>query len=314
MQRATSNWPEKILSVAAAIVLYLAYRIGTLEERYFSVPLEIVSAESFVTVGDADESVRIGLRGQPDDIFLVLEDDVEAYVDLTSFGEGQFRAPVLVRKTGTAQDLEIEISVEPLEITMTQEAVLTRRVDIYPSVVGEPLSGFELVDYSISPLLVELKGSRSVVESIQGVATEEVVLDGRAEDFSVSIPISLPDPSIEIVGREIVDFTGIVRPIVIAERYRSLPIEADGLPPGYVATFSASSADIRVRGESLVLELLAPDSFRLTIDLSEVDSIGVFDLDLIAELPAETELLGIIPERIGVTISRANAVLDGDGL
>ena len=40
-ERAAHNWPVKVLSVALAILLFLFYRISTLEERFFSVPLEL---------------------------------------------------------------------------------------------------------------------------------------------------------------------------------------------------------------------------------------------------------------------------------
>ena len=43
-----NNWPAKILSVVAAIILFLSYRIGTLEERYFTVPLQIRVNESYM--------------------------------------------------------------------------------------------------------------------------------------------------------------------------------------------------------------------------------------------------------------------------
>ena len=35
-----SDWPAKIISLAAAALLFLFYRVNTMDERFFSEPLE----------------------------------------------------------------------------------------------------------------------------------------------------------------------------------------------------------------------------------------------------------------------------------
>ena len=44
--RMVHNWPVKAMSIAAAALLFLFHRISTLEERYFSVPIEILVDEN----------------------------------------------------------------------------------------------------------------------------------------------------------------------------------------------------------------------------------------------------------------------------
>ena len=51
LERIAHNWPVKVLSVALAVLLFLFYRISSLEERFFSVPLDLRINENLVPAG-----------------------------------------------------------------------------------------------------------------------------------------------------------------------------------------------------------------------------------------------------------------------
>jgi YbbR domain-containing protein len=118
---AVKNWPAKVISVALALILVIFHQMSTLEERFFSAPLRVEGANTLLPSGPYARTIRISLRGDPASINPILEDDIEAFVDLSRYAEpGEHRVPVQVRKKGLAQDVEpLEISVEPLEIPMT---------------------------------------------------------------------------------------------------------------------------------------------------------------------------------------------------
>ena len=77
------NWPAKIISVVAAIMLFLFYRATSLEERFFSVPLNVIVNESYAVASEVPKSVKVTLRGSEENIFLILEDDIEVYADFS---------------------------------------------------------------------------------------------------------------------------------------------------------------------------------------------------------------------------------------
>lgn len=300
--RLTSNWPVKILSVTAAIVLHLAYRIGSLEERFFSVPLEVVTNSANVAVGEVVGSVRVTLRGPADDIFLILENDIEVYVDLTRHGEGRFRVPVMVRKMGTAENSDLEVAVQPLEVTVTQEALVRIVRDVFPEVIGTTSQGFELVEYLIEPPTVEIEGPRSIVEEVESIETVEIDLSRRAADFSVRASLVSSD-AFDIIGAKIVEFSAKIRPVVVVERFESIEIVVDSLAPGLTALLSESEGSMRVRGESLLLETLNGEEFRLHVDAAEIDAAGVYELTVTAEPLEGTEIVAVAPARISLTVT-----------
>ncbi len=307
VERLLSNWPVRILSVVAAIVLYLFYRIGSLEERFFSVPLSVYVGASFVAVGDVAESVRVSLRGAPDEIFLILEDDIEAYVDLTEHDrEGQYRMPVMIRKRGTAQIGDVEITVDPLTVTVTQERKVVRTLDVYPVVSGFPAEGFELAEYDIDPSSVEVEGPRSAVETLTRIRTETIDLSRRAEDFAIRVRVQVPDPLATIVGSDIVEFSGRIRPIVVAKLFDSVPVVVTGVEAGLVAEPTESTGEIRAGGPMLTVNALVSSDFSLIVDCTGITEPGSYELPVAPVLPRGTTEISARPTRVTVVLSSEN--------
>jgi YbbR domain-containing protein len=121
--KVVEKWPAKVLSVAAALILFVFHRMSTLESRFFSVPLQVEIGAGFVPVNSYPRLVRVTLRGDANSVFSIAEDDIEAYIDLSKYAApGWYRSPVQIRKKGSALDVEpLEISVDPLEVAVQIE-------------------------------------------------------------------------------------------------------------------------------------------------------------------------------------------------
>jgi len=130
LSKLTEKWPVKILAIAAALVISIFYRMNTLETRFFSVPLQIRTNESLVLANSISNTVRISLRGEPEVIQQILEEDIESYIDLARYtNEGTFKAPVQIRKKNSALGITpLEISVLPIEIIIELEHSAKRTI------------------------------------------------------------------------------------------------------------------------------------------------------------------------------------------
>ena len=179
------NWPAKIISVAAAIMLFLFYRATSLEERFFSVPLDVIINEGYAVSSSTPASVKVSLRGSEENIFLILEDDVEVFADFSKHdSEGQFREPLKFLKTGSARNIEgLEIKLDPSEITLELERKVSRSVKIQPQLSGYPAKGHELDQYILSTEEVFVEGPASHVEQLEFIPTEEISLEGGMKTF-----------------------------------------------------------------------------------------------------------------------------------
>ena len=210
--RITEKWPVKVLSLAAALIISVFYRMNTLETRFFSAPLRIESNETLIPASSFASSVRVSLRGEADGIQPILEEDIEAFIDLGRYtSEGNYRVPVQIRKRGSALGVEpLEISVLPIEIPLLLEQKIRRNVPVFPVLQGTVADGYELTYQALIPASVVAEGPRSVLDNHIEFSTEIINLDRRYDDFSIMVNIINENPLISIHGNMMLEFRGSI--------------------------------------------------------------------------------------------------------
>ena len=215
----TEKWPVKVLSLAAALIIFVFFRMNMLETRFFTIPLIIESNETLLPATTFASSVRISLRGEADGIQPILDEDIEAFINLARYsGEGFYRVPVQIRKKGSALGVEpLEISVLPIEIPLTLERKITKNINVYPVISGTVAAGYELTNQSLLPGSVVAEGPRSALDSHLEFNTETINLDRRHDDFSIMVNIINENPLITIHGNTMLEFRGSIRRIVREE-------------------------------------------------------------------------------------------------
>ena len=304
LERLFSNWIVKILSVAAAVVLFLFQRVGSLEERFFSVPLAYYVDDFFVVTDISVGSVRINVRGAEEEIFLVLEDDIEAYVDITAHrSEGIFKSPVLLRKTGSAETVDVEMRVEPLKATVTIEQRISMELEITPQLSGYPAVGYELIQHLTTPGAVEVSGPRSRIESLDRLQTAVVDLDGRKADFSVRVPVQIQDDMVSLIGSSIVEVHGIIREIIVRRTFEAVEIRYSNLLPSLSADGPENLGSLSFSGPQLVLESLRAGDFVLDVDCEEITEPGVYELTVVPEGPGRVSIVSFQPAVVNISVS-----------
>jgi YbbR domain-containing protein len=211
----TEKWHVKILSVAAALFISVFYKMSTLETRFFTVPLKVESANMLVPASSYPQTVKIKLRGENNSIFPILEEDIEAYIDLGKYpGEDTYRIPIQIRKKGSALGIEpLEITVEPVDILVKLEKKLIRSVNISPSFRGFPDEGYEMTSQLLIPSSVVAEGPRSNMEALYEFNTGIIDLGGRYEDFYVIVNIVNNDPLIITHGNKMVEYHATIQPL-----------------------------------------------------------------------------------------------------
>lgn len=304
LDRIIDNWPAKVLSIAIAIVLFMFHRMSALEERFFSVPLNIESNETLVPASSYPRMVRVTLKGEANVINPIIENDIEPYLDLTRYTEkGVYNVPVLIRRKGTAAGVDpLEVQVEPLEIAISVEEKLTRTVPVTPSFRGFLESGYELASYEIEPSLVDVSGPASLVLSVDDVMTDFIELTGRKEDFSVFVNLLNRDSLLTIQGQGMVEFRAFVQQSVSIRNYERLPIVISGLQEGFIARPKVNFGSIRLQGNVNDLDTYEPEASILSLDCSDIQEEGVYLLPLLVSAPPGFTVLRYDPVEITVEV------------
>ena len=300
---AVEKWPAKVLSVAAALLLFVFHRMSTLETRFFSIPLRVEISADFIPVNSYPRLVRVSIRGDADSIYPIVEDDIEAYIDLTKHrAEGWYRSPVQIRKKGTALEVEpLEISVEPLEIAIQLDQKIRRTIPLSAHTQGTVAPGFELVSQSLTPHQVTIEGPLSIAGSVAELSTELVDLEGRNESFTVTARIVNPDPLIVIRGTVTAEFQALIRPLIPARNIDGIPIALNGLDPRFEA--DSGTGSVRLEGPRDLLDVFVPSPGFLSLDCSGLNGPGTYNLPVLIALPDGLRALRCEPEELALTVT-----------
>jgi YbbR domain-containing protein len=306
LARIAENWPPKVISVAVAIVLVVFHRMSLLEERFFSVPLNVETDGSLIPSSPYPGMVRITLRGDANTIYPVLEDDIRAYVDLDGYIEpGTYRAPVLIRKHGTAMRAEaLEIAVDPLELILTLDERLSKTVTLQAGFRGVVGSGYELSSYALEPSYVVVEGPKSLLTDVEKLSTESVDLSGRIEDFSAAVRILNDEPLFIIRGSGFAEFHGSVREKQQAESFENLPIQIEGLDGRFSGELEIPSGSVRIEGGHSIFDRTKEQDIRLYVDCASINASGDFLLPVLVFFPHLFTIIRQDPQQVILHVLR----------
>ncbi|MBN2874417.1 MAG: hypothetical protein JXM71_04925 [Spirochaetales bacterium] len=314
LDRLLADWPAKVLSIAGAVALFFFYQLNKLEERPLSVPLVVVAHEDFVPASSYPRTVRLVLRGETNAIYAVLEDDLEATLDLRGYtSAGVWRVPVRVEKRGSALGIDpLEISVDPSDVALSIEARVVKEIQVVPSFRGYLEPGYELAGFSIAPSRIEVSGPASVMEGIVDVSTEPIELTGRAEDFTARVRIVSRDPLVEYLFSDLVEFSATVQQALIYRSYQDIPVSYSGLQEGLEVTTPPPLGSARVAASSSELESFVPAPGALDVDLSGVAEPGVYTLAVVPRFPEGFDVSSWLPMALTLTVQERTAEPVGD--
>jgi len=298
-----SSWPAKIISLAAAALLFLFYRVNTMDERFFSVPLQVDPPAGLAISKPYPKSARVTLRGKEEAIFSVIEEDVEVYADFGRFqSEGQFRVPIRVVRRGSSLNIEpLDIRVEPAEISVTLEQRIEKTVNLEAVIRGSPPAGYDLVQHTLVPDRVQISGPRSLVNSVETIQLEEIDLEGRIEDFTEQLMILEESSLLDYSQQRAVMFRGIVREAVIIKTFEGVDIISIDLSPDLRLAEPLPNGSVRIQGNQRSIEALPPEKLRLVIDCGEIEKPGPETLYPQPDIPPEFMVLKFEPQQLNLT-------------
>lgn len=300
------NWPAKIICLTLSLMLFLFYRMSTLEQRYFSVPLSVETNGDLVPATAYPRMVKIGLRGEADSIYPILEDDIVAAIDLSGYTkEGEYRVAVQTRIKGTALDIEpLEVSVEPVEISLRVEHRMVKKVPVTPNFRGYPEAGYEFTGFTVEPSIVEVSGPRSAVEKITEVLTESIELSGRNASFEGVIAGVNRNNLLSISGQGKINFRVGINQTTLIKSYDDVPFYFENLAPGLQIETDVVSGSLELKGTETDLDSWILPYNALTVLCENVTGPGVYSLPVRTIIPLPYEVIKSMPGEIQLTVKR----------
>jgi YbbR domain-containing protein len=304
------NWPIKVLSIALALVLFVFHGMNILATRPLSVPLTIETGEALVPANSFPNNVRLTLRGEDASIRLIAEGDIDAYIDLMKYdAEGWYRAPVQIRKKGSALGVEpLEIAVNPLEVSIQLDRRISKTIPLTAVIRGRVADGYDMVSHSISPAELVVVGPRTSLNAITELYTDQIDLDGRTGDFTLQVGIINPNTLFTIRGNGIAEFSSVIVPAIPVRNIEGISIILIGLNSDFEADIGGRTGSVRLEGREYELDTFQPPINFFTVDCKNLAEPGTYTLPVSINLPRGFSLVRREPEELEITISLKETV------
>jgi len=305
-EKALENWPIKVLSLALAIILFVFHRMSLLEDRFFSVPLKIEQRGTLMPSSPYPRMIRIGLRGEANSIYPILEDDIDVFIDIEKFETpGLYTVPVQWRKNGTARGVDpLQITVDPAEITLSLDQKISKLIPVTADFRGQVEPGYAMTGHRLDPSQVIIDGPAELIWNISELRTEPIDLDGRRGNFTLTVNIQNRENLLVIRGNGAADFWGYISAIIPIRNIGNLPVTVTGLQAGLRAEPEITDASVRLEGmnHEMVSGFQPPPDF-LKIDCMGITEPGIYVLRVLAG-HEDGMTFWTEPEEITVRISR----------
>lgn len=206
------------------------------------------------------------------------------------------RARVQVNLSGTRESVDQAIPIDILDeknavldgITITPQTVHVsipisqqggfRELAVKVVVQGQQAPGYRLENISVFPPVITVFASDpQLIKNISGVVeTQPLDITDAKDKITTRLGLNLPE-NITIVGAQTVQVEVGISAIQTSLTLSNQQISITGLPAGMIAQISPQTVDVILSGPLPVLEVLSPQDFTITVDVTGLD-IGVHQL------------------------------------
>jgi YbbR domain-containing protein len=336
------NFATLLLAFMLAVVVWVTAVLTqdpNEETTFRPVTLEwIGQGADLLLVSDVPTQARLTLRA-PQSVWTLLNNEpsrVKAWADLAGLGPGEHVVPVKVLVDANPIRL---IKVDPAEVRLTLEKLVSKDLTIQLAVSGDLPLGYKKGSPQIEPIEVTVSGPESAVQQVVQVRAS-LDITGMIESFHRSIVLEALDENENPVSNVTITpktanisqpisllggFKNVVVRVVtkgqVANGYRltnilvsppTVTLFSDNPQlvdeiPGYVDTLpvdlSNLSDDIEIN-----VGLNLPDGITLVREPSVLVQVSVAAIEGSLTLSLPVEVIGLSP---GLTVSISPAVVDG---
>lgn len=294
----------KVISVAFALLLWIAVAGEEIVERGLRVPLELQKFPAGLELqGEVPATVDVRVRGTSGALGRLSPGDVTAVIDLRVARAGRRLFPLSPEQVRAPSGTQV-VQVTPSTVAMVFEESASREVPIVPDVDGRPAPGYVVGKATVEPASVEVVGPASAVGRVTEVLTEPVSVAGAHEAVTERVTVGLLEPTVRLKNPQPAVVTVPILPAPLERAMANRPIHLRNLAPRLVAQAVPAAVDVRVRASREALSQIAPDDVTAFVDLAGLGS-GQYTLTVHAASSRDAVVARVDPESVQVRITRA---------
>ena len=306
-----SNWPVKLFSIAAAVILYFSFQIVSLDSKSFSLPLQVREGGNFVLTGQVPSYVRVTVRAKPENLAVVQKSDIQAYIDtslVTEAGTNALQVKLELKDFFTLME-PLDIQVKPSRLSLSFEKVAYKTVPVTPLFFGTPADGFEVSSWTVSPSAVKISGPESITESTSEVYTGTIDLRDRKTGFKAPITIQKTSKRVQVLDVPDASIRVEIKASLANRTFSDLSVGSFNLSRKLQIAGDMPKVTLVLSGAKKTLEAFVPDDTTVQADFTDIDEPGTYSVPLRIYIPDEFSVVGIDPPSLKLELSENKAYL-----
>lgn len=305
LEKLLENWPAKIISLIAAILVYAFYQVSSLDTRYLVVPLEVREGAGMICTDISESSIKVAIRGAITDINTIEAKDFKAFVDMGRYmDEGKSFAPVQLDLSDNVRIMkDIEIKLEPETIEVTIEKELAEYIPVNLNYAGGAAHGYEIVSIKAKPSHIRVRGPGSLVDKLSVMETDEILLDELNQNVVFETELREINDQIIIDHEGPVSVEVTVEPSQMKRELDDLPITVYPAKGNLITEVAREKATLTITGNELDVEKYNPPVNFVFADCSRILESGEYDIPVQYSKSSKFTVESLYPATIHVTIT-----------
>jgi len=191
------NTGLKVLALLITGVLWLSVASRPVSQVAMSGAIEFNLPESHAVSKYDTLTARVYLEGPRDTLDSLRTGQLTVTADMSDVEPGVRVIGLKVDPSRLPTNVRVK-EIEPPTITVTVERVVEKEVPVSPRWEGEPPTGYELIDWQITPPTVRIAGAESQMKELTRVSTETVRLTDKISSFAEKVAIDIGSPNYTI--------------------------------------------------------------------------------------------------------------------
>lgn len=306
-QKILENWPQKLLCLGLAIIVYILHSSMEYDTKTFSLPVKVIETGNVQNIENQNYNVQLKIRADSDTISNIHETDFSASIDLSTIAtSGEYQFPIHVDvKENISDNYVFELRQSPQSIKLQVEKKDIAFIQIVPSIVGEPAHGYEVSKVSVEPKFVEVTGPQSILNATSSIKTEKIDISDKKTDFVSKVNaknfnqvLNLVDEGPYTVKIEMVSSK-------MDKKFENIPISFTSLDEQFTVAGQYEPITFMLNGTVISLEEYVLPSAAVSVDLSEISEEGTYELPLQINIPTYFTINEKSAETVFVKIEKA---------
>ncbi len=297
----SNNLLLKIFSLLFAVLFWFYLTVEQEAELGFPVKVNFTGLTNSLVVSDGKiDHATVWLRGVRRNLFNLRSENMSFNVNLKEAGEGTLVYPL------TEADLEklpnvVVKKIVPSILSLKIEKLIKKRLYVKPKISGAIPKGYKFINASVSPTIVQVRGRRSVIQSMKTIYTYPIDISTLTQTSNFEVPLDLNASELKVTsGSRMIKIRVNVEENIINKTFPNISIALKDVNNNYKVDVKPMSATLEVKGPEILLDNLKPVDIKILVSAKNLPAGRAYKRRASVEVPEKVSVLKISPNLFSV--------------